>query len=308
MLLLADAPSGVPTAAAVLARAGGENFPVASHVLPRRIRAHLLALYGFARLADELGDTAERSPADRLAALAWLESELERAFAGRAAHPLLARLTPTLRTCALPREPFMRLIEANRVDQRVVRYETWKQLLGYCELSANPVGELVLGVLGRATPERVALSNRICTALQLAEHWQDVAEDCGRGRIYLPADDRARFGCEEWELMGTRPRAGRDTGGFAGAARGAGGTASWRLRGLLAFEVARTRELLAEGLPLLATLRGRERLAVAAFAAGAEAALGALERAGYEVLAGAPRASRGRRLAATARLLAERRR
>ena len=209
---------------------------------------------------------------------------------GRAAHPLLVALTPTLRACALPREPFLRLIEANRVDQRVARYETWEQLLGYCELSANPVGELVLGVFGRATPERVALSNRICTALQLAEHWQDVAEDHARRRVYLPAEDRARWGCEEHELAG------------------AGAGASWRLRGLLAFEVARTRELLAEGLALLATLRGRERVAVAAFAGGAWAALDAVERAGYDVLAGAPQASRARRLAATARLLAERRR
>jgi squalene synthase HpnC len=290
MLLLADAPPGVPAAAAVMARAGGENFPVASRVLPRRSREHLLALYGFARLVDELGDGGERPAAERLAALAWLEGELERAYAGRAAHPLLVALTPTLRACALPREPFLRLIEANRVDQRVARYETWEQLLGYCELSANPVGELVLGVFGRATPERVALSNRICTALQLAEHWQDVAEDHARGRVYLPAEDRARWGCEEHELAG------------------AGAGASWRLRGLLAFEVARTRELLAEGLALIATLRGRERVAVAAFAGGAWAALDAVERAGYDVLAGAPQAFRARRLAATARLLAERRR
>jgi squalene synthase HpnC len=307
MLLLADAPPGAPAAAAVMARAGGENFPVASRVLPRRSRAHLLALYGFARLVDELGDAGERPPAERLAALAWLEDELERAYVGRAAHPLLVRLTPTLRACALPREPFLRLIEANRVDQHVTRYETWEQLLGYCELSANPVGELVLGVFGNATPECVALSNRICTALQLAEHWQDVAEDYARGRVYLPAVDRARFGCEEAELTGTRARPGRDEGAAARAA-GAVGAANWRLRGLLAFEVARTRALLGEGLPLIATLRGRQRLAVAAFAGGAQAALDAIESADYDVLAGAPRASRARRLTAAAGLLVERRR
>jgi squalene synthase HpnC len=288
MLLLADAPPGVPAPAAVMARVGGENFPVASRVLPRRSRAHLLALYGFARLVDELGDDGERAPAARLAALAWLEAELERAYTGRAAHPLLVRLTPTLRACGLPREPFLRLIEANRVDQRVTRYETWEQLLSYCELSANPVGELVLGVFGSATPERVALSNRICTALQLAEHWQDVAEDYARGRIYLPAEDRARWGCEERDLAGVT----------AGA--------NWRLRGLLAFEVARTRELLAEGLALIATLRGRERVAVAAFAGGARAALDAVEHAGYDVLAGTPQAAPARRLMATVQLLVER--
>ena len=138
---------------------------------------------------------------------------------------------------------FERLIEANRVDQRVARYETWEQLLGYCQLSADPVGELVLAALDRATPERVALSNGICTALQLAEHWQDVAEDLARGRVYLPATDLERFGCGERELR--EPRAG------------------WRVRGLVAFEVARTRELLEQGAPLLGTLRGRERVAVA---------------------------------------------
>ncbi len=290
-LLLCDAPPGIPAAHAIMARAEGENFPVASRALPRRSRERLLAIYGFARLVDELGDADECPPAQRLATLGWLEGELERAYAGRASHPLLVSLQPALRECRLPRAPFLALIEANRVDQRVARYETWEQLLGYCQLSANPVGELVLGVLDRATPERIALSGKICTALQLAEHWQDVAEDHDRGRIYLPAEDRARFGCEERELSGGR-----------------GGRASWRLRGLLAFEVARTRELLVEGVPLIATLHGRERLAVAAFAAGARAALDQLERAGYEVLAGAPRASRTRRLLVTARLLAERRR
>src|SRR5271166_6324656 len=166
-MLIVEAPIGSGTTGAVMARADSENFPVASRLLPRRVRSHLLAIYGFARLADELGDSA---PGDRLAALDWLEQELDRAFQGSAEHPLLARLTPTLRECSLPREPFERLIEANRVDQRVERYLTWEQLRGYCALSADPVGELVLGVLGMATPECIALSDSICTALQLAEH------------------------------------------------------------------------------------------------------------------------------------------
>ncbi len=280
-------PAGMPPPAAVMAQAGGENFPVASRVLPRRIRERLLAIYGFARLADELGDGDVGGPREKLAALDWLEGELGRAYAGRAHHPLLVRLEATLSECALPREPLQRLIEANRVDQRVARYETWEQLLGYCRLSADPVGELVLGVLGRATPERIALSRRICTALQLTEHWQDVAEDLARGRVYLPAEDLERFGCSEGELR--EAHAGR------------------RLRGLLAFEVARTRELLEEGAPLIGTLRGRERVAVAAFVAGGRAALEAIERAGYDVLSRPPAASRARRVAALARTLAERR-
>ncbi len=281
-----SSPADLPTPAAVMARADGENFPVASRVLPRRVRKHLLALYGFARLADELGDADVRPTAERLAALDWLEGEVARVYAGEARHPLLVRLQGTVRECALPREPFLRLIEANRVDQRVARYDTWERLLGYCHLSADPVGELVLGVFGVATPEHVALSNRICTALQLAEHWQDVAEDLRTGRIYLPAEDLARFGCTERDLA--QPHAG------------------WRVKGLIAFEVARTRALLGEGAPLIGTLHGRERLAVAAFVSGASAALRAIECAGFDVLGGPPRAGRIRRVAVLGRTLAGR--
>jgi squalene synthase HpnC len=286
-MLTAAAPRNAPAAEAVMARAGGENFPVASRVLPRPLRAHLLAVYGFARLVDELGDAdASGGVQDRLAALDWLERELDRAFGGEAEssvaaeeqHPLLVRLAATVRECGLSREPFARLIEANRVDQRVSRYETWAQLRGYCALSADPVGEIVLGVLGLSTPERVALSDSICTALQLAEHCQDVAEDLARGRIYLPAEDMRRFSCTESDLAGAH--------------------ASEPLREVLAFEVARARALLADGLPLIAQLRGRARLAVAAFAAGGSAALEAIERARYDVLAGPPRAGRARRAAA----------
>lgn len=283
MTLTAEAPTGT-TAGAVMARAGSENFPVASRLLPRALRAHLLAIYGFARLADELGDAA---PGDRLAALDWLAGELDRAFEARAEHPLLKRLQPTLRRCALPREPFERLIEANRVDQRVAEYQTWQELRGYCALSADPVGELVLGVLGAATPARIALSDSICTALQLAEHCQDVAEDLARGRVYLPAEDLARFGCTRADLAGDH----------AGAP----------LREVIAFEVQRARGLLTEGAPLLKELRGRGGLAVAAFLAGGRAALEAIERAGYDVLRGPPRAGRLRRALAFAGVLAERR-
>jgi squalene synthase HpnC len=284
-MLVGEAPIAAPTAEAVMARAQSENFPVASRVLPRRARSHLLALYGFARLVDELGDAAS---GDRLAALDWLEEDLDRAFRGRAQHPLMARLTPTLRECALPREPFARLIEANRVDQRVSRYETWEQLRGYCALSADPVGELVLGVLGLATPERIALSDSICTALQLAEHCQDVAEDVAHGRVYLPREDLERFGCVIADL----------------AAEHAGAP----LQAVLAFEVARARRLLADGAPLIGELHGRERLAVGAFVAGGGAALDAIERAGYDVLPGPPRAGRGRRLLALAATLLQARR
>jgi squalene synthase HpnC len=273
-------PAAWPPAAALVARSREENFPVASRLLPARARGHLLALYGYARLTDALGDEL---PGERLLALDWLEAELDRAYAGTATHPLMVRLSGTLAACALPREPFVRLIEANRMDQRVDRYESYEQLLEYCALSANPVGELVLGVFALATPERVALSGRICSALQLAEHWQDVAEDRDRGRIYLPAEDMRRFGVGERDLHRSHADA--------------------RVRELIAFEVRRARELLLEGAPLLRTLHGRERLAVAGFLGGGWAALDAIERARYDVLAGAPRAGRVRRLSALAEVL-----
>jgi squalene synthase HpnC len=282
-MLTADAPIDAPAAEAVMARARTENFPVASRVLPRRERRHLMSLYGFARLVDELGDGDERPPPERLAALDWLESELDRALRGEATHPLLVRLGETARECGLTREPFVRLIEANRVDQRVGRYETWEQLRGYCALSADPVGELVLSVFGLANQARIALSDSICTALQLAEHCQDVAEDLARGRIYLPAEDLRRFDCAESDLAGAH--------------------ASAPLRAVLAFEVDRARGLLAEGAPLIAQLHGRPKLAVAAFAAGGSAALEAIEGVRYDVLAGPPRAGRLRRAAALARTL-----
>jgi squalene synthase HpnC len=299
-----------------MARAQSENFPVASRVLPRRLRAHLLAVYGFARLVDELGDSA---PGDRLSALDWLEAELERAFAGAAEHPLMRRLARTVHACVLPREPFQRLIEANRMDQRVSRYETWEQLRGYCALSADPVGELVLGVFGAATPERIALSDSICTALQLAEHCQDVAEDYIAGRLYLPLEDLARFGCEVEQIgaaiqgarapgTGTpaRPAAGEEQAPMQPPEQPPGQPAAQPLRAVLAFEVERGRGLLDDGAPLIGRLGGRERLAVAAFVAGGRAAFDAIERARYDVLAGPPKASRARRLRALAATLLKR--
>jgi squalene synthase HpnC len=288
LALAVQAPAGVPTPDAIMARAHSENFPVASRLLPRRARGDLLAIYGFARLVDELGDSdagGVGGPEQRLAALDWLEAELDRAFAGRAEHPLLVALEPTLRRCGLAREPFGRLIEANRVDQRVASYDTWEQLRGYCALSADPVGELVLTVLGLSTPARVSLSDSICTALQLTEHCQDVAEDYARGRVYLPREDLERFGCAPEDL------------GAQHASEG--------LRKVLAFELARARELFDDGAALVAQLRGRPRLAVAAFVAGGRAALDTIERAHYDVLGGPPPVAASRRLAALARTLAQ---
>jgi squalene synthase HpnC len=263
------AAAAVADPRAVMARAAQENFPVALRVLPARLRAHLLAIYGFARLADELGDAA---PGDRVEGLDWLQAQLDLAFAGRPDHPLFVPLARTVAACALPREPFVRLIAANRQDQVVRSYDTWAALLAYCELSANPVGELVLGVFGVATVERIALSDSVCSGLQVIEHLQDVREDLAFGRVYLPLEDLARCGCRLEDLEA--PFVGRE------------------LRLVLELEATRAAQLLDAGRPLLATLDGWARVVVAGFSGGGRAALDAIARADYEVFAAAPRPSR----------------
>jgi phytoene/squalene synthetase len=179
----APALTSMPSREAVMVQAREENFPVALWLLGPRSRRHLMAIYGFARLVDDIGDEVE---GDSLALLHQVERELD---APR--QPLMRTLAATVRECALPREPFLRLIEANRQDQVVTHYDSFDQLLGYCQLSAAPVGELVLHVFGVATPERIALSDRICAGLQVIEHLQDVDEDRARGRVYVSEADAA---------------------------------------------------------------------------------------------------------------------
>lgn len=268
----------------LLGRAADENFPVASRLLPQRIRRHLMALYGFARLVDETGDEA---PGDRLRRLDQLEADLDRVYAGEPRHPLLRALAPTVRELDLPRQPFARLIAANRMDQLVARYPTLADLLGYCELSANPVGHLVLHVFGAATPARLALSDAVCTGLQLIEHWQDVAEDYRRGRVYVPQQDLMAYGVPETDLSA--------------------GRATPALRQLLAMEAARAADLLARGAPLVRTLPAGPRLATAGFIGGGRAALAALAAVDHDVLAHPARPRRSRRLRETLRVLALRR-
>jgi squalene synthase HpnC len=253
--------AAAPGYGAVMAQAREENFPVASRVLPPRQRRALLAIYGVARLIDDVGD---ESVGDRGRLLDWLDGELDRVFGEEEPeHPAMQALAATLAECPLPARPFHNLIQANRQDQEVTRYETFEALLGYCRLSAAPVGELVLHVFRAATPARLVQSERICAGLQVVEHLGDVAEDYSRGRIYLPAEDMRRFGCPEDVLSAPR--------------------ASPALRKLLAFEAERAASLLSEGAPLAGTLPARPRVAVACFVAGGRAALHALAEASYDV-------------------------
>src|SRR6476469_2883427 len=257
------------TAGSVAARARTENFPVASLLFPRALRPHLRAIYGFARLVDILGDEHE---GDRLAALDELEAQVEACYDCEPTWEVTRALQPTIRACSLPREPFLRLIEANRMDQRISEYETWADLKHYCVHSADPVGRLVLGVLGRDDDlESVALSDDVCTGLQLVNFLQDVPRDLALGRAYLPAEDRRRFGVDELD----RP--------------------SPELRRLLEFEAERARALLSSGEELAQRLGGgRVGRAVALFARGGLAALEALERADWDIFNGRPRPSRAR--------------
>ena len=272
----------------VVANAAGENFPVALRLLPARHRRHLTNLYFFARLTDDLGDEAREVQADRnepadvtglrLRLLDELAADVDRIYAGGIPEsPVMRAMADTVRECGVPAKPLLDLIQANRQDQQVTRYRTFAELGQYCELSANPVGQIVLYIFGVATPQRIALSDSICTALQLAEHWQDVAEDLGNGRIYLPGEDLERYGCTEADL--------------------AAPTAGPAVRELMIFETDRASRLLDQGAPLVGALGGAARLAVAGYLAGGRAGLAAIRGQGHDVLRGTPR-PRKQRLAA----------
>ena len=277
----ADMSVAAEVSLAVAAKAAAENFPVALRVLPRRYRAHLTALYGFARLVDDIGDeplpglppdaSPETITATRLKLLDDLGQDVAKIYDGTGEPELdaIRALKVTVRECAVPRQPLDDLIQANRQDQLVTRYETYDELRKYCELSANPVGQVVLAIMSAATPARITASDSICTALQLVEHTQDVAEDLANDRIYLPREDMERFGVTELDLAEPRAEA--------------------NVRQLIKFEADRAEQLLDEGAPLVGTLRGAARLAVAGYLAGGRAALAAIRAQGHDVLTGTPR-------------------
>ena len=267
----ATTPAGLPGIDALSARAKTENFRVASLALPKRHRSELMDLYRYARLVDEIGDSYA---GDRLGALDWIESELHRGLEGSlGVHPAVDGVAALARRKAIAVNPLLQLVEANRVDQRVRRYESFEQLLSYCELSANPVGRLVLQLFALDTPERVEWSDSICTGLQLVEHWRDVVEDAVSGRVYLPAEDLRCFGVATDDLTGSTP-------------------ASPALRALMAFEARRAREILTEGSPLIGSLHGRVRVAIGGFWAGGMAVLDSLARDEFDPTSGPRRSSR----------------
>ena len=254
------------------ARRHNENFTVVSLLLPRRLRRHFFALYAFCRYTDDLGDEAE---GDRLALLDAWERDLRDAVAGDPRRPLLIALARTIERCEIPLDPFLRLIEANRMDQRLSRFPTYEDLLAYCRYSATPVGQMVLAALGYRDAERIALSDETCIGLQLANFWQDVSVDIGKGRIYLPLEDLRRFGCTEEQIVERR--------------------FDERFRALMQFEVERARACFARGKALESRVARSVRADIRLFRLGGEAVLDAIEAAGYDTLSARPRVARAAR-------------
>ena len=252
------------------AKERAENFPVALLLLPRQYRLDLKAIYGVVRVIDDLGDVAT---GDRTALLEELKADLAQAWAGgEPKEDAVRRLMPVIRRRNLTRAPFDDVVAANLMDQYVVAYATFDDLVHYCSLSANPIGRLVLEVFGQATPSNLERSDRVCTALQLVEHWQDVVEDRQAGRTYLPQEDLTSFGVTTADLDAT--------------------TTSPALRRLIRFETDRASELLESGSALVADLRGWAKPAVAGYVAGGRATVEALSRADGDVMSGPPRPRR----------------
>ena len=288
-----------------LARSHYENFTVGSWLVPKDKLRHIYAVYGFCRTVDDLGDEATLDRGDsplpetdttsllaarlegsscafggddkayRLALLDLWQAELETCYSGTPTHPVMVALRESIEAFDLPPEPFLKLIEANRMDQRSQSYPTYGDLLHYCDHSANPVGHLFLYLFGYRDGERQEMADATCTALQLTNFWQDVARDYQKGRIYLPLEDMERFGYSEEEL--------------------ARGVVTPEFRQLLAFEVERAMDLFRQGAPLAATLDGAARLDVALFTRGGVAVLEAIRKRGYDVLTVRPSLSRARK-------------
>jgi squalene synthase HpnC len=254
-----------------VARSHYENFTVASVLLPRRLVPHFHAVYAYCRWADDLAD---ETTGGQLELLDWWRNELLACYAGEARHPVFVALRDTIRRFNIPPQPFLDLLLAFEQDQRISRTETFADLLGYCRNSANPVGHLVLYLFGCFTPERAALADEVCTGLQLANFWQDVARDFDKGRVYLPAEDCRRFGYGDWAAR-------RFTPAFAE---------------LLRFQVERTRGYFARGEALLPLLPREARTDVALFLAGGRAVLDAIERAGFDVWRQRPEVTKWRKL------------
>ena len=263
-----------------LARSHYENFSVASWFLPERLRQHFFNVYAYCRISDDLGDEVGDTGASLQLLDQW-ETELNACYDGYPRHPVFVALAETVRKFEIPKREFANLLTAFRQDQSITRYDTFDLLLGYCRYSANPVGHLVLYLCGHRDSDRQQLSDYTCTALQLANFWQDVSADFAKGRIYLPLEDLRRFGVSE-EVI----RDGKNTSAFCE---------------MIKFEVERAREWFAQGLPLIAKVDRALATDIELFSRGGQEILNAIERQNFAVLDRRPAISKTRKLALVAR-------
>lgn len=263
-----------------LARTHYENFSVATWFLPERLRQHFYHVYAYCRISDDLGDEVG-DPAASLLLLDQWEAELNACYDGNPRHPVFVALADTVRKFEIPKQTFIDLLTAFRQDQSTPRYATFDDLLGYCHNSANPVGHLVLYLCGYRDAERQGLSDFTCTALQLANFWQDVSVDYTKGRIYLPLEDMKKFGVTEEDIAERR-----NTPAFCEMMR---------------FEVERARDWFRRGLPLVQKVDRELAIDVELFSRGGQEILNAIERQQFEVLGRRPAISKSRKLALVAR-------
>ena len=265
-----------------LAETHYENFHIATWFLPKALRPHFHSIYAYCRISDDLGDEV----GDRAAALALLDlwgSELDACYEGRARHPVFVALAETIRACSIPKEPFADLLIAFRQDQTVQRYATMDDVMSYCRYSANPVGRLVLYACGEVNEENFRLSDATCSALQLANFWQDVRVDYAKGRVYLPQDDMRQFGVSDETI--------------------ASGVATPAFRALLRHEVDFARGLFEQGLPLIGRVNRDLALDLDLFSRGGLEILGAIEHCDYDVLSARPAISKWTKAALALRAL-----
>ncbi len=279
-------PASAPTLEAAreycarLARSHYENFSVASWFLPRRLRQHFFNVYSYCRISDDLGDEVGDTAAS-LALLDQWEQELNACYEGSPKHPVFVALAETVREFDIPKHEFSDLLTAFRQDQTITRFVTFNDVLAYCRYSANPVGHLVLYLCGYRDPERQQLSDFTCTALQLANFWQDVSVDYAKDRIYLPLEDLRRFNVKEDDIA-------RDNNTPAFCA-------------LMKFEVDRAHDWFRQGLPLISQVDKELAIDLDLFSRGGQEILHAIEQQGYAVLGNRPSISRPRKLALVAR-------
>jgi squalene synthase HpnC len=258
-----------------LAKSHYENFSVATWFLPRRLRQHFYNVYAYCRISDDLGDEVG-DPQQSLELLDQWEPELDACYAGTPKHPVFVALSETVKQFGIPKHEFSDLLIAFRQDQTVTRFETFDDVLGYCRYSANPVGHLVLYLCGYSDSERQQLSDYTCTALQLANFWQDVFVDYGKGRIYLPLEDLRHFGVTGEDIAQRR--------------------ATPQFIAMLRFEVERARDWFSRGLPLVKMVSRELAIDLELFSRGGQEILNAIERQGFDVLKARPEISKTRKL------------